>query len=91
MFKDYILACTACNFTTHVTLACGKPGAINPMGNKGNPRDYLLQAFCENTAGSSDESTDLCGHNHTCLGKHMKNFKCMNRKREKKKKIYLLN
>ena len=89
MLKDYILACTVCNFTTHVTLACGKPEAINPMRNKGNPRDYLLQAFCENTAGSSDKSADLCGHNHTCLGKHMEIFKRMNRKRKKKR--YLLN
>lgn len=59
MFKDYILARTACDFTTQVTLARGKSAAINPMGNKGNPRYYLLQGFCENSAGNRDECRSL--------------------------------
>lgn len=61
MLKDYVLACTACNFTTHVTLPGGKAEAINPMGNKGNLRDYLLQVFCESAAGSSDETQISAG------------------------------
>lgn len=91
MFKDYILARTACDFTTQVTLARGKSAAINPMGTKGNPRYYLLQGFCENSAGNRDESADLCRHNYTYHGKHMKIFQCINRRQEEDKIFVHLN